>query len=188
MKVVKDKQEQAILQVKKLESSMPHLLNEFMESNKQPGVRFYQGLTGIQSMYAEQLKSGENITMVRSLKDISFFGSFDKMSSIREKFNSSSISRHMITPDSNESSVNWKDHDKKSGNTRTWLRASDYTASVEWSCYGGNLSITSFGDEAVGLIIESPQIADAFIQLLKLAEKGSRLSEGYDSLPVLASH
>jgi sugar-specific transcriptional regulator TrmB len=185
---VKEKQEQAELKTKKLQSSLPSLVNTFLKHNEQPGVRFYQGKTGISEMYQDQLNSAKQITMVRSLHDIEFFGGFPEISKIREEFNKSSISRHMITPDSKEARIDWKNHDKKSSNTRTWLRANEYTSAVEWAVYDNNLAIISFGQEAIGMIIESQQIADSFLQILNLVSDGSKSKKDYHLLPKLVSH
>jgi hypothetical protein len=52
--------------------------------------------------------------------------------------------------------------------------------------YGDKLAILSYGHEAIGMIIESPQIAEGFRQLLDLAEEGLKSRKNYDQLPRLA--
>jgi sugar-specific transcriptional regulator TrmB len=187
-KLVKYHRDEALERERSVKNAMPALLNYFYTYSEQPGVRFFQGKDGVIEMYKDKMRTVKTISMVRSPADLDFFGDFEGIARIRRKFNSSSISRHMITPDSKEAHVDWKNNDKNHGNTRTWLKKDDYTAPVEWSVYGDKVGIISFGEEAMGLIIESPQIAESFRQLLKLAELGSKLQDNYQKLPRLASY
>ncbi len=66
---------------------------------------------------------------------------------------------------------------------RTWMQAEDYDEPVEWVGYGDKVAIMSFGQEMMGLIIESPQIARAFRKIYKLLDSTIRLRPGYDALP-----
>ncbi len=172
---------------KRFNNSLPNLINDYLAHSERPAIRFFQGKEGIESMYDDQLNTKLPLSMVRTPADITFFGSFNEMSAIRSRFNHSTISRHMLTPDTPEARVDWKEHDKKSGNTRTWLRTEDYTAPVEWAVYGNKLAIISFGEEVMGMVIESPQIAEAFRQLLSFVDKGARAYKGYPQLPRKAS-
>lgn len=181
------KKREAEAAAKKLEAALPELMNQYFEYSIQPSVSYFVGKEGIGHVYADQIKTGEPITMVRSQADINFFGSFGAMSSIRHTFNTSPISRHMITPDTVESNIHWLANDTKRGNTRTWLRHDDYTAAVEWAVYSNKLAIISFDKEAIGMIIESKQVAEGFRQLLKLVDDGSRLKSDYARLPTKAS-
>lgn len=93
----------------------------------------------------------------------------------------------MITPDSKDTKINWEESDYKSGNTRVWLKENDYTASVEWSKFGDKLAIISFGEEAIGMIIESRQIAESFQQIADIISRLVNTDSDYKHLPVLAS-
>lgn len=167
----------------RLQASLPKLLNSFFTYSQQPGVRFYQGKKGIKEIYEDQLRTGEPITMIRSRADMDFFGGFKEIAQIRTIFNESPIARHMFTPDAPEVRIDWKSNDARRGNTRTWLKTKDYTASVEWAVYGNKLAMISFGEEAMGTIIESPQIAEAFRQLMQLLDEGLKRRPDYDTLP-----
>jgi sugar-specific transcriptional regulator TrmB len=168
---------------KRFRDSLPSLMSEYFDATERPGVRFFQAKEGIETMYQDQLETNQSIMMIRTPADLKFFGGFEGIANIRRKFNASTINRHMFTPDTKEARVDWSEHDKQNGNHRTWLHDGDYTAPVEWAVYGNKVAITSFEEEAVGMIIESPQIAEAFRQILKLMDTGSRSKVGYDALP-----
>ena len=52
--------------------------------------------------------------------------------------------------------------------TRTWLPEGSYNAPVEIDVYGNKVALLSFENEAIGTVIQSPQIADAMRQLFDL--------------------
>lgn len=172
---------------KRFRDSLPSLMDAYFKHSERPRVQYFQGVDGIQSIYDDQIKTGETITLVRTAADIDFFGSYEAMAHIRSIFNRSPISRHMFTPDSKETLRNWKENDQKNSNTRVWLKKDDYTAPVEWAAYGNKLAITSFGSEAIGIIIESAQIAEAFRQIMTVLADGAKRRPGYKDLPTLAS-
>jgi hypothetical protein len=78
----------------------------------------------------------------------------------------------MLNPEEKASVFN-KDTDAQYAITRTQVCPDHYTAPVEISSYGDKVSILSFGDEAIGMIIDSPQIAEANRQLFNLARLGA---------------
>jgi len=66
---------------------------------------------------------------------------------------------------------------------RTWIHAQDYDEPVEWVAYGDKLAIISFGKEIVGIVIQSPQMAEAFRKIYKLLDSTIRLRSDYNELP-----
>lgn len=56
---------------------------------------------------------------------------------------------------------------------RTWVDASLYSAPVEIDIYGDKIALLSFGTELIGVIIQSPQIANALQQIFALAKRGA---------------
>ncbi len=96
------------------------------------------------------------------------------------------VKRIALTPDTSLATADYAKTDDLFLLTRTWLRRTDYTAPVEWGVFNDKLYIISYGEEALGMIIESPQIANAFKQLYKLLERGQRSQPWYNTLPQLA--
>ena len=82
------------------------------------------------------------------------------------------ITTHIMNSQ-NEAAV-WNPTTDKLNNTiRTQIQKEDYQARAEISIYGDKVAIISFGKEAIGMIIQSQQIADAQRQLYLLAERGA---------------
>ena len=160
---------------------MPTLLNYFYTYSEQPGVRFFQGKEGIEDIYKDQLHTGKTIRVIRSWKDRDFFGK-GVYSIWRKRPAKHGIPTIMLSPDVPDAN-NDPELDKKLLFSRTWMNKNDYTAPVEWDIYGDKVSIISFGEEAIGMIIESPQIADSMRQLFAIMDKGLRTNPEYEKLP-----
>jgi hypothetical protein len=168
------------------QDSLPELINMYQMSSEKPGVRFYQGHKGIEEIYKEQIREGQPINYIRSRAEIDFLG-FRFTHNIRVLAPQAGIPRHVFSPDSPEVPINWPESDKKYLLTRTWYRPEDYTAPVEWSVFGNKVAAISFGKEAIGMIIDSQQIAESFRQIFTLLDEGLKNRSGYDSLPTLAA-
>lgn len=162
--------------------SAEHLFTKYFKVHEQPGVQFYQGKKELKQIYLDQVHSGETIYIIRPDYNMDIYD-FDFMSEIRHMARKAGLQRYAITPDREKAPLNYKKSDPYMLLTRTWMDAGQYTAPVEWNVYGDKLAIMSFGNEAMGMIIESPQIAKAFRQLYKLIDKGLRLDPNYKKLP-----
>jgi sugar-specific transcriptional regulator TrmB len=176
-----DKAEQA------LENNAQKLFTSYYKVNEQPGVRYYRGEAELKEIYFDQIRTKEPIYIIRPDYNMDVYD-FEYMSEIRHMARKAGIQRFAITPDRPKAPKNYKESDPYMILTRTWLPAGDYTAPVEWNAYGDKLAIMSFGNEAIGTIIESPQIAESFRQLYRLLEEGLRNRPGYDELPKKARH
>jgi len=180
-KLVIANRHEALEREKKIKNAMPTLLNYFYTYSEQPGVRFFQGKEGIEDIYKDQLHTGKTIRVIRSWKDRDFFGK-GVYSIWRKRPAKHGIPTIMLSPDVPDAN-NDPELDKKLLFSRTWMNKNDYTAPVEWDIYGDKVSIISFGEEAIGMIIESPQIADSMRQLFAIMDKGLRTNPEYEKLP-----
>lgn len=153
---------------KQVRDTMPTLLDYFYAFSEQPGVRFYQGQDGIKQIFDDMLRTQKDIYLVRSSADIKFFDEqfFDAFRAKRAK---RGITTHALTPDTTHARKN-KAQDEQMKFLRTLIPSSSYTASVEWNAYGNKVAVISYGEEAMGMIIESPQIAESFRQLFALMQ------------------
>lgn len=179
--LVKRHRDEALERERLVKTSMPALLNFFYTYSEQPGIRFFQGIEGLKEIYNDQLRTGKDVMFVRSTADTKLYG-YELMRELRGKFARRGIKRHAFSPDAADIPVKWRELDPPRLLRRTWL-GDDYSASVEWSVYGDKVSIISFGEEAIGMIIESPQIAESMTQLLKLVDRGAKARDDYDKLP-----
>lgn len=167
---VKKQQEEAELNAKKLQSSLPSLVNKFLEHNEQPGVRFFQGKDGIKQIYEDIIVSCKTAYIIRSPFDNKFL-SDEFYNDYQKRRADAGITTYICS--SNISSAISDDRHKK---IRTFLPETSYDSPVEYNVYANKVAIISFDKEAIGMIIESPQIAKSMKQLFQLVSKGLRES------------
>lgn len=155
-----------------LRTSLPKLLTYYYTNRGEPGIRFYQGKDGLTKIYEDHLKTKEDVYFVRTEADEEYFGEvlYDYMKK-RAKLG---IKAHGLAPDYEGARQYARANDKELNREMSWYDPKDYTSPVEISVYGDKVSLISFGKEAIGTIIESPQIARAFKDLFKMASKKSK--------------
>jgi hypothetical protein len=51
---------------------------------------------------------------------------------------------------------------------RTWIPSEGYTAPVEIDVYGDKTAFLAFGDEFMGVIVQSPYIAESMRQMMRM--------------------
>lgn len=164
--LARKQRQQAMEYEESIRNAMPSLLNYFHSFSDQPGIKFFQGTAGIKEIYQDTLRSTQDIYVIRSLhdQDLMSVDFYDKYKQKRAKLG---IKTYMINP-STDTSVWNQSTDSQLKIERTSIRKTDYTSQVEVSSYGNKTALISFGEEAIGMIIESPQIADAMKQIFQL--------------------
>ena len=165
-----------------LRNNIKDLSDKYYKSNERPGVQFFQGPDGIRQIYLQQVEEAKPIHFFKTWADIDFFG-FSFMHGIRNMAPRAGIKRKAFTPDAPETPINNAESDKLVLLERVWYETKDYTAPVEWSIYGNKVSIISFGQEAMGMTIDSPQIAESLRQIFALLEEGLKRRPNYTDLP-----
>lgn len=187
--LAKHRRTQAEAAEQRLQGSLPSLVDEYFKYSAQPSIRYFNGVAGIEQVYNDQIADALPVTSIVSIGIRDFYG-IQEMHRIRNKFPKHGINRHVFYPDvaqnlpPNTPTTPINESDKLMKLTRTWLKPNDMQSPVEWSVYGNKLSIISLGTEVVGLIIESPQIAASFRELLTLLDHKIRLDPSYRNLPV----
>jgi predicted transcriptional regulator len=181
-KLIQQKRDAILGQERNLHAKMPDMLSAYFNGNEKPGVKFFQGKTELKEIYLDEVHSGEPIYIIRPERNMDVYD-FKFMTEIRHTARKNKLKRYAITPDSKERPKNYRESDPHMLLNRTWINPEDYTVPVEWNAYGDKVAIMSFGSEAIGMIIESPQIAEAFRQLYRLLEEGIQRRPNYDSLP-----
>jgi len=180
--LARQRKDEAVMREKHLQQQLPGLLKQYYKNHEQPGIRFFQGKDGIREIFAEQIRIGKPIQFLKTRADIDFFG-FQFMHEVRSLAPRANIQRSAFTPDAPEVPLDVAKTDITSMLTRTWYKPEDYTAPVEWSVYGDKVSIISFGEEAIGMVIDSPQIATALSQIFAMLNDGLRRRPNYAMLP-----
>lgn len=170
-RLARSNRNRALSQEKKVQDALPTLLKYFHTFAEQPGVRFYQGTDEIKDIYNDMLRTGCDIYVLRSARDQDLLTTefFKKFRMQKSKLG---IATHIINPANNAAIFN-DISDKTYNEIHTQLRPDCYTANVEMAAYGNKLSIISFGEEAIGMIIDSPQIADSYRQMFVLMKIGA---------------
>ncbi len=186
--VVEKELSEVELKRRKVEASMSSLQEAYLEHNERPGVRHFQGVQGLKAIYDDQIREGKEVVYLRATSDIRGFAD-NELHLIRNKFPANNIPRRAITQDRELPNpepgprIPIAQSDELMQLSRTWIDECDYDAPVEWSAYGDKLSIISFGDEVMGMIIESPQIAEGFRQMFKMLDEGIRRRPDYHEMP-----
>jgi sugar-specific transcriptional regulator TrmB len=166
--LAKKHRDEALNQEKRIKDALPTLLSYFYTYSEQPGVRFFQGKDGILQIFDDMLRTRQDIYLVRSPADDKFFDR-EFFNSFRAKRAKLGIQTFAVTPDVKDMPRDYA-IDTRNMFFRTVIPETAYTASVEWDVYGDKLAIISYGQEAIGMIIESPQIAESFRQLFSLVK------------------
>lgn len=164
--LARQKRDTALAEEKRIKDALPKLMTFFYTYSEQPGVRFYQGADGIRQVFEDMLRTRQDIYLLRSPADVKFYDEAF-FAEYRRKRSELGIRTIAITPNV-ASAVHNTDVDKINKFTRTWIPADAYTANVQWCIYGNKVALISYGDEAIGMIIESPQIAESFRQAFNL--------------------
>lgn len=156
----------------KIKDAMPELFNYYHSLRSQPGVRFLQGRKALLEVYKDHLDAGTDVQIFRTAADEDYFGDdlYDYMKQRAEK----GIKTELISPYFPGAEAYAKENDASLNREVTWTPPETYTAPVEITIYGSKVSITSFGEEAIATIIESPQIAEALRQIFVLAKVGAK--------------
>lgn len=173
---------------KRVQDSLPSLVDEYFKYSEQPAIHYYNGIDGIRQMYQDQLDDALPITFTMSFGVRDFYGE-QGMHEIRNQFPARGIERTVFYPDvphnlsDDEPKTPIDESDRLMLLRRTWVQPNDLRAPVEMGVYGDKTYIISLGNEVVGMIIESPQITAYFTELFDLLDRKIRAEPGYDALP-----
>jgi hypothetical protein len=178
---------------RRLNIELPHLIDYYFEHSERPSIRYYEGAEGLAKINKDQAITGKPIKFIRSLADAEFLG-LQGLHRMRNTFPRLGIPRETIIqdylpyelPEDNRMPV--EESDKAMLLTRTWIDREDYSAPVEWTIYGDKLSIVQYGEQAMGMVIESAPIAESFRQLYTLMDKGIRRRPDYAEYPKQAKY
>lgn len=171
---------------KALETHTEELIKTYFETNEQPGVRYFEGQSEIGRIFEEMATSKEEVLFIHTRAGIDFYG-FETMHNLRMFAVNAGVHRRALTPDTPLATKDFRLSDPEVLLKRTWLKKEDYGAPVEWGAFEDKLYIISYGNEAMGMIIESEQIASSFKELFELLERGQKLLPDYHKLPSLAN-
>ncbi|MCX6767033.1 MAG: hypothetical protein NT170_04670 [Candidatus Moranbacteria bacterium] len=154
-----------------LDSYLPDILSSFNLAHNRPGIRFFEGVEGMKKIYEEILDDGKDFHLIRTAYEPTYN---DKIAPIVEEFIAKRVKKNIKTTAIVPSDVDDPEKDARWLMKRFNVEKNMYTAPVEIDIFGDKLAILSFGDELVGMIIESKQVAQSLKQIFALAASGSR--------------
>ncbi len=165
-RLVENRRRDALTLEKQVRDSMPQLLNYFYTYQQQPGIRFFTGKDGLLRMYEDQRRTGADIYFLRSDADFNALGEglYDHLKRRAQL----GIKTHGIEPDEPDNLKYSVDHDRELKRTMKFLPTGTYSSPVNIYTYGDKTALISYGEELIGTIIESSQIAAAMRQILAL--------------------
>lgn len=153
-------------------NSLPKLLTYYYSNRGEPGIRFYQGKEGLTKIYEDHLRTGQDVYFVRTQDDEEYFG--EVLYKYMEKRAKLGLKAHGLASYTAGTYEYAQKNDKDLKRDMAWFPPKAYTAPVEISIYGDKVSLISFGKEAIGTIIESPQIALALKEIFQMAKLGAK--------------
>ena len=144
------------------------LISMFYATTEMPGARTLQGIEGIKAVYADTLKTKQDIYFLRTTADEVDMG-LEYLNDYRKKRAELGIHTYALTPAT--ASAQQRIRSNEDANMlfhRTLLPINTYTAPVEIDIYGNKVAFISFGGTQMATIIDSPVIAESMRQLMQL--------------------
>lgn len=148
---------------------LPDIVSSFNLMHNRPGIKFYEGVEGLKDIYEEILNEGKDFYLVRTSYEPIYN---NKIAPIVEKFIAHRVERNIKVTSIIPSDIEDPGKDVKWLMKRFNVKKDMYTAPVEIDIFGDKVAILSFGEELIGTIIESRQIALSLKQLFVLATLG----------------
>lgn len=165
-----------------LELHAQQLITTYIKTYEQPGISYFQGEAQIGKIFEEIAAAQQEVVFVHTRAGDDYYG-FKNMHNLRMLAVNNEVPRRALTPDTDIATADYETFDPTVYLKRTWLRQSDYAAPVEWGAFDDKLYIIAYGQEALGVIVQSQTIATAFKQLFELMESGQRTQPWYHTLP-----
>ena len=148
------------------------LLDIFYANNEMPGARTLEGIEGVKEVYEDALRVKKDVYLLRTKADAAL-GKDEEIDSFlknyRDRLPLLGIHTYALTPVTKEAIKYAKTgRDAAILFHRTWMPEEDYTSPVAIQVYGDKVALIYFGETQMATVINSPAIAEAMRQILKL--------------------
>lgn len=146
--------------------AMPELRALFNEKGNQPKIKFYNGISGIESIYEDTLTATEPIRAYASVRNMHmalphYFPDYYKRRTTK------GIHIRAILPDTEEGKER-SEHDKIEARESRLVPVDKFDFSLEIDIYDDKVAIMSLAEE-FGVVIQSKRIAEAQKKIFELA-------------------
>lgn len=166
---------------KAIKDNINSLIDYFYKHTEMPGVRTLQGLDGIQAVYEDTLTAHGDIYLVRTAADDEVVGGKFLLDYIARRA-ALGIRTIGLYPDERMQLPYLRDDTYESLHIDPAIvMKGAYTAPVEIDVYDDKLAFIAFGETQMATITQSPPIAEAMRQLLKLLHSQLKYSQSGDS-------
>lgn len=151
-----------------VKNGLSPLIDLFYAHTARPGARTLQGIEGIKEVYQDTLRTGQDIYLLRTAADVADLG-IDYLDTYRYERAEAGIHTYALTPDTKVGRAHsLGGEDERMLFHRTVLPTQSYTAPVEIDVYGNKAAFIAFGDTQMATIIDSPPVAEAMRQIIRL--------------------
>ncbi len=153
----------------KVKRSMPVLLNYYYSFTEKPGIKMVQGAEGLKEIYNDTLRARKTIYHIRTPEEVRVLGDRFVQSYIKKRVENK-IKIYSITPPPQKLSPKTKT-DEELLFFRKLIPDGEYDAPVEFFAYGDRVAFLIYGEELMGLVIDSPALAKAIKQLFNIIRR-----------------
>jgi sugar-specific transcriptional regulator TrmB len=161
-----------------LKSILGPLTSDYNLKLSKPGIGYYVGAAGVEKIYDDILRTGQDVFLVRAVyEEKHAVGLHPITDAFIKKRVKAGIKVTALTPQDEFITEKRLAQDAERLLTRVIISKEMYNAPVEINIYGNKIALVSYGNELLGLIVESPQIAGAFRQLFNLLRLGALASQ-----------
>jgi sugar-specific transcriptional regulator TrmB len=175
LEALAEKRRQATAHVEnQIKHTMPQMLSYYYSFTEKPGIRLLQGVEGLKEIYADTLRTKEDIYFMRVPLEVKFLEKEllgeDYFENYRKKRTQLGITAYAFTVDAPFSRKNAL-QDEAYKMIRTWVKPEDYNAPVEIDIYGDKVAFLAYGEDVMGVIIQSSVIAESMRQIFRMIQE-----------------
>ncbi len=154
----------------KLNGLMPSLVNKYYATTEHPEIQIYQGEDGLKKIFESILEDKEDVYVIETSKDHDYLGEEYIDNFVAQRIQKK-ITAYVMSPKGTKKH-NLK-NDKAHRIDRSFYNEKNYQTPVEINIYGDKVAFLSYGEEVIGTIIHSPQIAQAQRELFNMIKLAS---------------
>ena len=145
--------------IQSAEELMPQLISSYLKNKRKPGINYFEGVWGLEKVYADILKRKQDILLIRSVLD----DNSEQFNSLVEKQIRLQVENNIhtkaITPLVEGTPSNTLSQDKKNLLERRILPKEKLSLPAQIIIYGNKVAITSFENTLFTTIIENEAIS-----------------------------
>jgi len=171
-KLAEEKRRQTAQVENQIKHNMPQMLSYFYSFTEKPGIRLLQGEEGLKEIYSDTLRTRKDIYFLRTPSEVQFLGD-DFYVRYKKRRAELGITTYAYTkPTAFARGLAGDDAINKM--IRTWINPDDYTAPVEVNVYGDKVAFLAFGEDIMGVIIQSEPIAESMRQIFRMIKSAEQ--------------